>query len=536
MDSQGTRSGPSRFFWQAHPGRALVESWMLGLAILFLLSLLVGKVSPFVLSNGLLLLCGVSGMWAVLRVRLPQGSWIRQILWEGTVGIALSLTMTVGLRLPAYLLGWEEIWQQANLGNTTLLTVLLLAIGPGYWLARVGVRLWLAWGRMRRQRMLWAMTHTQLTVVAVVAVIGALVLVLMISFTAPQTLHLSESSNWFAALASRLLNTLLPAMVAVTFMIGLILVILLPPSALFSYLTARRTTRRLESLADTARALRQGDYGARVTVTGEDEVSQLQSDFNAMADDLERTLGELQAQRDRVADLLEARRDLVANVSHELRTPVATVRATLESTLGGWPDTEPDDLHHDLEVMNGEIVRLQALIDDLFTLARSDAGGLALDCRPIDVVPTLQQMVEALAPLAWRSGRVQVVAELPAEPLLAQADPSRLAQILTNLLRNGIRHTPPGGIVAASACHEAGSVRIDVRDTGQGIDQDDLPRIWDRFYRGRPPANAGRGGAGLGLTLVKELAEAMGGRVAVDSLPGQGSCFRVWLPQACLPD
>ncbi|NIV30606.1 MAG: hypothetical protein GWN58_14235, partial [Anaerolineae bacterium] len=102
-----------RFLWAAHPARALLEAWLIGLAILFLLSLQVGYVDPVVLGNGLLLLCGASGMWAVLRTRVPEGGWLRQGAWELGVGFALSLVMLAGIRLPARLLGWEEVWMQS---------------------------------------------------------------------------------------------------------------------------------------------------------------------------------------------------------------------------------------------------------------------------------------------------------------------------------------------------------------------------------------------------------------------------------------
>jgi signal transduction histidine kinase len=458
------------------------------------------------------------------------------------VAVALSLVMAVGLSLPARWFGWEEMWLASSLRDLGFVTLLLLATGPGYWLARGGVRLWLGWNRLRQQRMVWALTHAQLTVAAVVAVTGALVTFLMAFAIAGQPALPPETSGVFATLAERLLRTIIPALMVIGLMIAVALAVLLPPAALVSLLVAHRTTRRLERLAAAARALRQGAYEARVEVAGEDEVAQLQADFNAMAADLERTLRDLEVQHDTVARLLESRRDLVAKVSHELRTPVATVRATLESALARWPDTPADDLHRDLGVMEGEIVRLQGLIDDLFTLSRSDAGGLALEIRPVDVAPLVQRMVDAQGPLAWSSGRVELMADLPAELPRVRADEARLAQILSNLVHNGVRHTPPGGIVAVMVAVDSAScpsplgtpesIRIEVKDTGEGIAADDLASIWERFYRGEGTSLGERTGAGLGLALVKELTEAMGGTVGVESTVGEGSCFTVWLPSA----
>jgi signal transduction histidine kinase len=138
-------------------------------------------------------------------------------------------------------------------------------------------------------------------------------------------------------------------------------------------------------------------------------------------------------------------------------------------------------------------------------------------------------MVEALAPLAWRSGRVQVVADIPPGLPKASADEGRLEQVLANLIRNAIRHTPPGGIVVLRAAALDAGVQIQVCDTGEGISPEDLPHIWERFYRGANGRHRDLGGAGLGLALVKELTEAMGGTVAVETAPGEGTCFTIKL-------
>jgi signal transduction histidine kinase len=307
-------------------------------------------------------------------------------------------------------------------------------------------------------------------------------------------------------------------------------VVLLPPAALISFLVLRRTTRRLEDLAAATEALRAGRLATRVLVSGGDEVSQLQIDFNAMAADLERTLRDLQAERDRVTGLLEARRQLVATVSHELRTPVTTVRGYLESTLRR-DQVGSAELRADLETALREVTRLQRLIEDLFALSRAEVGRLDLRLESIDVGVIVQRLVDTAAPLAWRQRRVQVIAELPPDLPRVQADVARLEQVVSNLLSNAVRHTPPGGLVAAAVSAEADAVRVDVRDTGEGIGPDELPHVFDRFYRGASADGERHDGAGLGLALVKELAQAMGGSVAATSTPGEGSCFTARFPR-----
>jgi signal transduction histidine kinase len=223
-----------------------------------------------------------------------------------------------------------------------------------------------------------------------------------------------------------------------------------------------------------------------------------------------------------VSGLLESRRQLVAGVSHELRTPVATVRGYLDSAVRR-DGALPDDLHHDLETAQRELGRLQMMIEDLFTLARADVGRLELRLAPTDIGSIVGGQVATAQPLAWRQRQVQLEAETPQEAM-ALADAQRVAQIVSNLLSNAVRHTPPGGLVVASVSADSEWVTMTVRDTGEGIAEENLPRIWERFFRGRD------GDAGLGLALVKELTESMGGTVAVESTPEQGSTFTVRLP------
>ncbi|MGH2516177.1 MAG: sensor histidine kinase [Ktedonobacterales bacterium] len=226
---------------------------------------------------------------------------------------------------------------------------------------------------------------------------------------------------------------------------------------------------------------------------------------------------------------------MIASVSHELRTPVATLRGYLESTRTHWDGAPPPTLPQDLLTMERETLRLQALIDDLFTLARAEVDRLEMRHEPVDIGMVARRVVETMAPLAWQSNRVEVVAAIPAALPAAMADASRVEQVLLNLLRNGVRHTPPGGIVAVEASADETGAILRVKDTGEGIAPDDLPHIWERFYRTRRSREQDSAGTGLGLALVKELAGAMSGSVAVESVLGEGSCFTVRLPLAALP-
>jgi signal transduction histidine kinase len=540
------RSAPRRvvagLFLTAHPARSLVETWVIGVTLFWALAEMHPSLEEYATTSGLFLMLGACGMWCVLRTRLPSGPWLRQMVWEAVVGAALAGVMAVGVLGPARLWPW---WQarivaiSASNGGTLMVVALFAATGVGYFFTRAALRIWLFWNRLRRRRLIWSITNAHLTLVVVLVLAAAFIMALSAPYMRVSPTVDEQPVGWLTSYVARFVITLLPTVGVFVVLGAIALLVVLPPSALLSYFIARGTTRRLENLALAAAALRAGDYSARATVAGQDEVAQLQADFNAMAGELERTLRDLEDERDRVAHLLESRRALVAGVSHELRTPVATVRAGLESSLDHWDETQPEALRADLEIMRGEVLRLQGLIDDLFTLSRADAGGLALTVRPTDAAAVVKRMVDALAPLAWRSGRVELVAEVPVDLPLASADEGRLEQVLANLLRNAIRHTPPGGIVVARVAAAQGAVRIEVCDTGEGIAPEDLPHIWERFYRGRNAAGGSNTagvansrdatGAGLGLALVKELTEAMGGSVGVESIPGQGSCFSVSL-------
>jgi len=468
----------------------------------------------------------ICALWAAVRMRLTAGSRRHVVLFEA--GLALLLGA-----IPTTIVGVTALYYAAQIGKVNDLVSLDWTAAPGlyrsfliaaiFWGAlsfqflafRGAIRIWLRWDRLRRTSLRWSLTHALLLIPAIGAV-GLIVGVAVAMLT----------------LAPTSVVSLIPVVVLMAFLSGVAILVILPPAALFSALFTRQMTRRLQSLAAGTSALRSGEYGTRIQVEGQDEVARLQADFNAMADALEQAMCDLRAERDNVQTLLGARRELFASVSHELRTPVATVRGYLESARMHWTDAPPETLRHDLEIMERETVRLQRLIDDLFTLTRAEASHLEMRPATTDVGKLAHRIVETVAPLAWRSNRVEVVAEVASDAPLAWADEARLEQVIANLVHNGVRHTPPGGIVSLWVESAPDGVMLQVRDTGEGIAAHDLPRIWDRFYRADAARLRPEGGSGLGLALVKELTEAMGGSVDVESIVGQGSCFTLLLPRA----
>ena len=542
-------------FWRAPLLMALAEAVVFAVLMLIGLLLQEGVLANNVISQGIMCLGPLSGAWLALRLRPVSRQGLLWLLRDLAAAAALSVLLPAAAVLILGALGLGEALAVVGLGVGNIL-IMCLSSGPSFLFVRVVGRFWRKWQYLRRTRLVWGLTHSILVTVLCLMAPLALLYAVYIEVGAIGRLIAENPPTFWVAVLSNLLMTIVPAVAVTLAMVALALGMLSVPVGFFSFLAARRVTRRMETLAAATGSLRRGDYGARAVVQGEDEVAQLQRDFNAMADELERTLDDLRRERDRVAALLASRRTLLSGVSHELRTPVATLRGYVEPLLEGGEGNPPlsEPVRHDLEVMAGEIVRLQGLIDDLFTLARSEEGALALDCRPVALRPLIRDVADALAPLAWNSGRVEVavIAAEDGAELWAVADEGRLQQVLLNLVRNGIRHTPPGGIVALAAgvfddC-DAGlgdgdsdgagvgripdggeTVTLTVRDTGEGIAAEDLPFIFDRFYRGENGWRRDVNGAGLGLALAKELVEAMGGAIAVESKAGEGTCFRVTL-------
>src|SRR5438105_6719445 len=228
----------------------------------------------------------------------------------------------------------------------------------------------------------------------------------------------------------------------------------LASSSLLSYLLAHRLVRRLERLGSAAEGFAAGDLSQRVDVkadgASDDEVSQLATRFNSMADRLSDTLAELAAEKQTVEDSLHAKRELVANVSHELRTPLASIRGHVESLLLR-PDGDADNRRDYLEVIHRQSEQLSHLIDDLFLLSTSEAGALMLTTRPVALPEVISEVMNSIQPAARAERRVSLVSQVGPDLPPVLADRQRVGQVLANLVRNAVRHTPEGGLVAVRA-------------------------------------------------------------------------------------
>jgi signal transduction histidine kinase len=285
-------------------------------------------------------------------------------------------------------------------------------------------------------------------------------------------------------------------------------------------------TARLGEFTRVIGKLSDGDYGARATAGGGDELARLAAQLNGLA-------SRLMAADAQQRTLDQERRDLTVAVSHDLRTPLASIRAMVEALEDGLVTTADDERRYHSAIRR-EIDRIARMLDDLFDLSRLDSGGLSLERRALSLEEVAAEVVEGMRAQAQRQG---VRLTLTAEPGIPAAwfDGAQIGRAIANLLRNALEHTHPGGRVTVALAWVDGQVRLTVSDTGVGIPASEISRVWTRFHRGDPSrhkTSAGGDGAGLGLAIVRGIVEAHGGTVAVTSTEGAGATFTLLLPTA----
>jgi signal transduction histidine kinase len=312
----------------------------------------------------------------------------------------------------------------------------------------------------------------------------------------------------------------------VTGLLAIIGLLALAVAVLVAAGLTRRITTPLRRLTEASRDLAEGDFARRVPSDaiedGPIELSELGLQFNAMAERLQQSIEIIRRDRDRS-------REFLADVSHELRTPIAALRTFNELMVEGAAD-DPSTRAEFLETSRAQLERLDWLAQNLLELSKLDSGLVLLDLRPEDLRASVEQAVEQAVATARRRG-VELTVERPEKPVLIRHDPVRIGQVVANLVGNAIKFTPTGGRVTIQIRGEAdGGATITVADTVIGIDAAELPRIFDRFFRGSRASEARGSGSGLGLAIVRSIVEMHGGTVSVESRLGSGSTFRVVLP------
>ena len=274
---------------------------------------------------------------------------------------------------------------------------------------------------------------------------------------------------------------------------------------------ARSLTKPVRELTAATRAMARGELSQSISVRSRDELGELTRSFNQMSAELVRAR--------------DGRRQMTADIAHELRTPLSLILGHAEALSDGVlpPSAETFEIIHD------EAQRLARLVGDLRTLSLSDAGELTLHRQPVALGALVRQTATAHQAQAQARQIALIVEADPALPTI-DLDPDRIIQVLNNLLSNALRYTPEGGRIALSATSADDVARLTVQDSGPGIAEDDLPHVFERFYRSDKSRQRLEGGSGLGLAIARSLVEAHGGRIWAESEPGLGTTFIVALP------
>jgi signal transduction histidine kinase len=278
---------------------------------------------------------------------------------------------------------------------------------------------------------------------------------------------------------------------------------------------AQGMTSPLRAMAIAAAAMARGEYDRHVTATSRDEVGELARAFNKMAAEL--------------AEVDRMRRDLIANVSHELRTPISALQAVLENLVDGIETADEAQLR----IMLRQVERLGRLVAQLLDLSRLESGAIPLQRTVFEVRPVLEQAIqESRLLLERRNGTgIQLAVVVEPETLELEGDPERVHQVVTNLLENAVRHSPPGGRVVLGAHGRADAVTIEVIDEGPGIQPSEASRVFERFYRS-DAARSSDGGTGLGLSIARWIVDLHGGDIRAEQNFPHGCRMVVELPRA----
>ena len=291
---------------------------------------------------------------------------------------------------------------------------------------------------------------------------------------------------------------------------------------LCSFLLVRRFVRPLENLTQAAELVKQGQYAQRVLLpNSQDELGRLALTFNEMADTIEADVNELRRQD-------QLRRDLVANIAHDLATPLTAIQGFSEA-LADDVITDPASRQETAQRIAREVQRLRGMVAEIRQMSSLEAGQTKLDLAPLDMHSLVDETLAVIAPECENKG-ITVHNDIPVDTPTVLADGDRITQVLLNLLDNGRRHTPEGGMLRVGARVYGPFLSIWIQDTGTGINLEDLPHIFERFYRADRSRTTTTGGSGLGLAIVKAIITAHRGNVWAESVSGKGTCITFTLP------
>ncbi len=379
------------------------------------------------------------------------------------------------------------------------------------------------WNTMRRRSMTLNLTQTLSLIVLALPMLAVMGFIILNAFTTRGhtngsfTLPVTFLGKFFTTVATQLFP-----LTGISAGVGVLAVVMaLPFVFLLSWRIAKHYTRRLKHLVESVKLMKTGDLQVRVLIEGEDEISRLSTDFNEMAEALELSQKELIQKQEKISALMASQKEWLLKISHELRTPITTLKAVLEST----PPENMDEINQRTIMLQQEVDGLHRLIEDLFALTQSEHAQLSLQLESFQVPEELPPLLSPLQHFAWEEKRIEMVSDFDLVSCFIRVDRMRLSQVMHNLIHNAIRYTPHGGVIYIRGSRMDNQFFLTIQDTGEGIPADLIEKVWTPFQK-HPRSN----GAGIGLTLSKELILSMGGTIAVKSEPDCGACFEIQFP------
>lgn len=290
-----------------------------------------------------------------------------------------------------------------------------------------------------------------------------------------------------------------------------------------SYFISRSITKPIKEITEISLEITKGNFTHQAKVYSSDEIGRLAETFNYMTITLDKTLRDLENEKNKMAEMERMQREFVANASHELRTPLTSVRGYVEALLDGVVSSREQENKY-LRIILKETLRLHRLVNSLLDLSRIESGQTKINKKEINLSEIIQRTAMNFESLA-EDRQIDLQVDIPKDLPSVLGDDDLIQQVLINYITNAIRFTPEGGKIVVKAVNEKEEVHVHVIDTGIGIESEEVSKVWKRFYKSNNSRTLSKEGAGLGLSLVKEIMERLEGRAWVESTLGKGSTF-----------
>ncbi len=300
-----------------------------------------------------------------------------------------------------------------------------------------------------------------------------------------------------------------------------------------AFFMASSITDPLRKMAQAARSISKGNFSEKVEVKSKDELGDLAEAMNSMSGEISKLIDSLTEEKEKLQSLMDERTNMMSDISHDLRTPVTSIRGFVEALRDGIIKDEAEKAHT-LNIIHEESERLSRLVDDLFYLARLEAGEIPVEMKDVDMAAVVRSTVETILPLAREkdldvSLSVDEAAETRGQ-FKVTGSSDRLTRAVLNILDNAVKYSPHGGQVRVGLKTDGQKAVVSVSDQGPGIPQEDLPHVFERFYRADKARSRTKSGAGLGLSIARFIVEQHKGSMSVESTVGQGSTFSIAIP------